>query len=299
MSAALKAVNDLKICPGGPAHKKYRNVHLECGYVDPTAVWRHNRCPIVADDGRCTYCARLENTLRTHQLRKRKHHELRRLRIPLSPCSKPKLDALRRQCIACYRSKQQLLKTKQKLATELSSCRDKLQPITESSLRSAVEKANLPEAQQMLLEECLSAARHDSPKERRYTDKGLLLRLLFHIQTPTGYRFLHDNDVLLQPRPYTDIFLQLELAAASTSRSSRGLVDFPIINNMTVQRCTATDMSKGGCCSPLARAENSGVQRTVDVVSHRGPLRIAAERLRLLVGVLLLSPASTVADMLT
>ncbi|KAH7953411.1 hypothetical protein HPB49_007990 [Dermacentor silvarum] len=197
VSEVLKDFSELKLCSGGPPQEKYADVYLECGYVDATGVWRHNRCSILQAGE--SPCKRLNNTLRMHKYRKEKRREEKRIRIPLKSIVKEKVNALRRQRINCYRSKMQALKTKRKLFQQLLSCRDRLKILSDDLLSETLTEANLSETQQMLVRECVEAARHQSKKGRRYTNNWLLLCLLLHIRSPSAYRFFRENDVLPLP----------------------------------------------------------------------------------------------------
>ncbi|XP_040074289.1 uncharacterized protein LOC115313165 [Ixodes scapularis] len=164
-------------------------------------MWRHNRCPLLLNETelRCTFCASLSNTFRIHKASLDKRGKEQRVRMPLSPSKKKKIDILRRQRIACSRSKVRLLKRNRELEAELSMCKKDLEQLSSEKLNDVLKKLALPEPQQMLLRECISAAKCTSSKGRRYTDDWLLLCLLLHIRSPAGYRLLRENDVLPLP----------------------------------------------------------------------------------------------------
>lgn len=186
VTVALKDLDDLDICPGGPQREKYPDVQLERGYVDPAGVWRHNQCPIVQVGAwRCNFCARLASTLRIHRSRKEDCRELQRFRVPASCPSRPKVEALRKQWISCQRSNVRLRKAKERLTGELSSCRKKLEELSGNWLQKTLQEANLTEAQQRLVEECASAGQHKSKTGKKYDNNWLLLSLLLNIRTST------------------------------------------------------------------------------------------------------------------
>lgn len=83
-------------------------------------------------------------------------------------------------------------KIKTKSGTELLACQKELKLWEEDGLKEALKKVDLPDAQQMLIMECVSAAKTKSKKGR---NNWLLLCLLLHIRTPAGYRFLRNNDI--------------------------------------------------------------------------------------------------------
>lgn len=160
VSKALEAFGKVNLCAGGQAESKFSGVHPECAYVDKTRVWRHNRCALVEQvREQCSSCASLNNTLRIHKVRLEKRKKELRVRIPLSPSKKPKNVQLRKQRTACYRSKLRLLKSKQKLKAELSACQRELKLLGEDGLQAALKRSNLPEAQRMLIMECVPVAK--------------------------------------------------------------------------------------------------------------------------------------------
>ncbi|CAN7995612.1 unnamed protein product, partial [Ixodes hexagonus] len=200
VSEAHESFHKVNLCAGGPAQSKFPSVHPECAYVDKNGVWRQKRCTLVEQERKqCNSCASLNNTLRIHQTRLEKRRTELRLRIPLSPSKKMKVVQPRKQRIACYRSKLRLLKSKQKLEAQLTACQNERKLLEEGGLKEALERTNLPNAQQMLIMECVSAAKTKSKKGIRYTDNWLLLCLLLYIRTPAGYRLLRDNDILPLP----------------------------------------------------------------------------------------------------
>lgn len=69
----------------------------------------------------------------------------------------------------------------------------------EEEVTEKLKGLNLPPAQLLLLEECISAAKCTSKTYRRYTDDWLLLCLLLNIRSPATYAFLRTNDVLPLP----------------------------------------------------------------------------------------------------
>ncbi|KAH7954270.1 hypothetical protein HPB49_017123 [Dermacentor silvarum] len=62
-----------------------------------------------------------------------------------------------------------------------------------------MRKASFPETDCMLLKECVKAAKAASKRGMRYHQDWLLLCLLLHIRTSSGYRFLRENNILPLP----------------------------------------------------------------------------------------------------
>ncbi|KAM7284755.1 uncharacterized protein ISCGN_001849 [Ixodes scapularis] len=203
LAHALKVLDRLVLCSGGPMHKDYPQVRPECAFVDLRDVWRHNRCTFVTStDGQCPACRSLKNTLRIHaaRLEKKKAAHSTKLRlVTFSPAKKAKVEQLKKARIACRRSRLRLFKSRQKLQEELTGCWQKLHDVQQDSLHELLAAANLSNAQLSVVEECIAAAKCKSKRQRRYDDNWLLLCLLLHIRTPTGYLFLRENDILPLP----------------------------------------------------------------------------------------------------
>lgn len=66
---------------------------------------------------------------------------------------------LRRARIACYKSKVRLQKQKHNLEQELANCKSKLLEISNETLERLSREANLPEAQKLVLKECVAAGK--------------------------------------------------------------------------------------------------------------------------------------------
>ncbi|CAN7948566.1 unnamed protein product, partial [Ixodes hexagonus] len=128
----VNAFDQKPVFAGGPAYKMFPGIHPECASTDKMGMWRHNRCPLLLNETelRCTFCTSLSNTLRIHKARLEKRGKEQRVRMPLSPSKKKKIDILRRQRIACSRSKVRLLKRKRELEAELSMCKKDLEQLS-------------------------------------------------------------------------------------------------------------------------------------------------------------------------
>lgn len=124
---------------------------------------------------------------------------MKRIRLVSSPSKKSRIDLLRKARIACYKCKVGLLKGKKKLEAELGKCKMKLKQMSDETVDCISHEANLTEAQQLVLRECVAAGKTGSKEGRQYSDNWIILCLLLHIRSPTGYRFLMENEVLELP----------------------------------------------------------------------------------------------------
>ncbi|KAH6945673.1 hypothetical protein HPB50_009587 [Hyalomma asiaticum] len=91
------------------------------------------------------------------------------------------------------------MKRNELLARQLQNTRQELMKLQDEEISEKLRGLDIPPMQLVLLEECISAARATSAKNRRYSDDWLLLCLLMHIRSPASYSFLRNNEVLPLP----------------------------------------------------------------------------------------------------
>lgn len=93
--------------------------------------------------------------------------------------------------------------TIKKLRGEIEKIKENLNTQNEQMLEDAMAGKNIPIYQQEALKEILSSASRKNAKGRRYSDKWILLCLLFHLKSPRGYDFILNNKILPLPFPST------------------------------------------------------------------------------------------------
>lgn len=200
----LKHVEEIRLCAGGPSTLEYPDVEPKSAFVDMYDKWRHNSCQVIlnTDASVCQKCTSLSDTLRIHQKRKlvkKRKGKSQGLRTLPWQQNKNKIAALRRANYALKRSKSRLLKRFKNLSAELKQARQRIETLSEEELDVKLSQMNLPSAQLTAVKECISAARFQNRKSRRYTEDWLLMCLLLHIRSPAAYSFLRGNDVLPLP----------------------------------------------------------------------------------------------------
>nr|XP_054923076.1 uncharacterized protein LOC129382872 [Dermacentor andersoni] len=226
IECAVRVFHEMHVCAGGPSGEMYNNIRPECAYIDKCGTWRHNRCLLVTESTSCNACAKLKDVLRIHAARKKKNSQLKHIRIPASPSKKTRIEMLRRARIACYKSKVRLQKQKHNLEQELANCKSKLLEISNETLERLSREANLPEAQKLVLKECVAAGKARSKNGRRYSDDWILLCLLLHIRSPGGYRFLMESEILALPSVRTiHRYISLEPSFATKVPEKGGTLD--------------------------------------------------------------------------
>ncbi|KAH9377962.1 hypothetical protein HPB48_015074 [Haemaphysalis longicornis] len=221
----LKHAEEIRLCAGGPSTLEYPDVEPKSAFVDMYDKWRHNSCQVILNTNSsvCKKCTSLSDTLRIHQKRKlenKRKGKAQGLRTLPWQQNKDKIAALRRANYALRRSKSRLLKRFKNLSIELKQARQRIHTLSEEELDVKLSQMNLPSAQLTAVKECISAARFENKKSRRYTEGWLLMCLLLHIRSPAAYSFLRGNDVLPLPC-VTTIRRYLSLVRAKCGFDSR------------------------------------------------------------------------------
>ncbi|KAH7964173.1 hypothetical protein HPB51_027589 [Rhipicephalus microplus] len=204
VESMLKVVDGIDVCRGGPSLKDFPDVSPECAFVDCQKSWRHNKCLLVTPGGAiCRLCSGLVDTLRIHADRRAARAKqgipLKRFRLSVVPTQQQKLSALRHARSAVQRSRARLAKRNKLLLEQLQAAMKELTDLQEQDIKEKLKGFDIPPAQLLLIEECVSVARCASKTSRRYTDDWILLCLLLHIRSPATYSFLRNNDILPLP----------------------------------------------------------------------------------------------------
>lgn len=199
----LQSLHEIPICGGGPKTSVYPLAHPESASVDACNRWRHKKCPLlVRGNSTCKWCSSLSDTLRIRQKREMDKRNgtkpTKRYRFSSVPSS-DRMLAFRRARNALKRSKERLLKRVKVLREEMKQAQAKMQSMSMEVLNEKLGALKLPAPQVELIKECVSAAKCRSKNNRRYTEHWILICLLLHIRSPSGYSFLRDNEILPLP----------------------------------------------------------------------------------------------------
>ncbi|KAH8027515.1 hypothetical protein HPB51_007065 [Rhipicephalus microplus] len=203
ITTLLKNLENLHLCGGGPTANEYFYAQMECALVDVCGRWRHRKCAqVLSANGACQRCAGLSDMLRVHQRRAllRKNEKGAHTNFRMSNFrNNEKVRVFQRAQYALKRAKDRLTKRIKGLQQALKTMQDQFASISNESLREKLEKLDVPNAQLMVIHECIAAAKATGKKNRRYTENRLLLCLLLHIRNSSTYAFLRNNDILPLP----------------------------------------------------------------------------------------------------
>ncbi|KAH9371889.1 hypothetical protein HPB48_019333 [Haemaphysalis longicornis] len=168
ITSVLKNLESLHLCGGGPTAKEYPHAQLECAFVDVCGRWRHRKCAqVLSASGTCQRCGGLSDTPRVHQRRAllRKQEKGARTNFRMSNFrNHEKVRVFRRAQYALKRAKDRLTKRVKGLQQALKTMQDQFASISNESLQEKLDKLHVPNAQLMVIQECIAAAKATGKK---------------------------------------------------------------------------------------------------------------------------------------
>lgn len=201
----IKNVETFNICE---AYKDiYEAEYTSIAIRESNNTLRHKKCTIILkNETQCNFCKNISYIL--DKKRKRLNDSdvkpVKRIRIDnLSPRKKKIIDDIRKRKHAITQYNIRNVSTIKELREKMEEMQKKINSRDEQMLEDAMAGKNVPMNQQQALKEILSASSRKNVKSRRYSDKWILLCLLFHMKSPKGYHFILDNKILPLPSPST------------------------------------------------------------------------------------------------
>ncbi|XP_029347311.1 uncharacterized protein LOC115034437 [Acyrthosiphon pisum] len=86
-----------------------------------------------------------------------------------------------------------------RLKNILSEVQNQMKNCSDTIIQQSLESAGINTNQCNLIKEIFAAAKVKNPKGRRYSEDWMMLCLLFQIRSPSGYKFLKDQNILPFP----------------------------------------------------------------------------------------------------
>lgn len=200
----IKILEIFNICEA--YNKKDETEYTSVALKENNNTLRHNKYPIVLEKSiQCNFCKSLSYILDRKKKRLNdKGNEVKRIRTDnLPPTEKNMIDDIRKQKHNLIKCKNRKICTIKKLQEEIEKIRENLSAKNEKILEDAMAGKNIPMYQQEALKEILSSLSRKNAKGRRYSDKLILLCLLFHMKSPKGYNFILNNKILPLLSPST------------------------------------------------------------------------------------------------
>ncbi|CAI6357865.1 unnamed protein product [Macrosiphum euphorbiae] len=197
----LKLLDSAILCQGVESIKTYDDIQSTLGPKCEKLFdqWHHSSCTQILTNGQfsrssniCLWCRRLLYIIKNKESRKSK-------RPYFSPNKKKTIKQLKK---VKYVIKQKYSRASLKIARlqrDLIEIQNKMKDISDSSLNNMLNASNIPECQTKLVQEIFNAAKMKNPKNRKYSENWMLLCLLFQIRSPSGYKFLREQNILRLP----------------------------------------------------------------------------------------------------
>ncbi|XP_050060677.1 uncharacterized protein LOC126551448 isoform X2 [Aphis gossypii] len=198
----IKIFDTISLCKGAVPSNKYRDVKLSTIPIERCGMWWHSKCITVlpkddsSNSDTCIWCKRLWYIVKSEKLRQRNNQSIRTF---FSPTKKKTISKIRKakNTITKKFSRAHLKITC--LQNHLKNIKDKMKKITHCNLDKVLQNSDIPNCQSELIHEIFKAAKLKNPKNRKYSENWLLLCMLFQIRSPSGYKFLRDQNILPLP----------------------------------------------------------------------------------------------------
>lgn len=202
----IKIFETFNICEAYKAN--YKTEYTSVALNESNNIIRHKKCPIVLQNTtQCNCCKSLRYILdKKRQRLDDKGSQIKAERIradKISPTKKNVLDNIRKQKHIVTQCKNRKICTVETLREEIEKIQGNINAKTGKMLEDAIAEKNIPIHQQEALREIVSSSSKNNAKGRRYSDKWILLCLLFHMRSPKGYDFILNNKILPLPSPST------------------------------------------------------------------------------------------------
>lgn len=166
---------------------------------DNFSLWRSNGCLLVGQRKKCNICAKLRKLLKQKASRYMKRVTVKRVRVLSNSMDQKKLSIMRKK-INVERRLRNRQKLRIKFLTDsLTQKQNEFAAVRDQLLEEQCDIFNVAEAQKMLLQEILAAAKTKNTNGRRYTKQWLMLCILMNIRSPGYYEFLRKNKIVPLP----------------------------------------------------------------------------------------------------
>ncbi|CAH1710606.1 unnamed protein product [Aphis gossypii] len=161
---------------------------------------RNLNCSIIIPHGYyCFPCARTRKMLKQRSARLVAQCSPKRVTLKMTPKSKKKLSLLQKRNELLRKQKKNCINKIKLLRQNMSELMSKFENVSKESISQKLTEMNCSGYQKTIIEEIVSAAKISNPKGRRYSDEWIMLCMLLHIRTPSGYNFCKKNDILPLP----------------------------------------------------------------------------------------------------
>lgn len=200
----ITTMDQLNVCRGSLLQNDLTESNCKIVHKDIRGIWCHNKCSLLVDPRNkeqiCIFCCRIKRTVK-QKLRRMtaSGRDMKRIHIVISPKRKIALTKLREKLGTAKKATTRANLKISELGKELEDLRIKLQGCEASVISEHLQNGKITANTATALKEILSDAKRKGPQGRRYSEDWILLCMLLHMRSPTGYRFIHENGILPVP----------------------------------------------------------------------------------------------------
>lgn len=216
--STIHCMNVCKGCAGSSVDEHLKNSICNTLSKDSSDMWRHNDCSLLLSNvTTCKFCRSAQKTLATRFRRwKTGKVKNKRTNAPISPTQKKKIIRLRDNLRTARISQAKALKRCKSLKEELDIVQKRMAHCKNIDVEEHVQSGKITPNQAHVLKQIIDAAKHENSKGRNYSEEWMLLCMLLHMRSSSGYEFLRSNEILPLPcvrtirryAIYSIIFLQ-------------------------------------------------------------------------------------------
>jgi len=201
------------MCSGVKIPEEDRKYLTKTTYKDTSDSFRHINCSLILNTTvsnpidlkainknkkpeNCKFCKKILNLIKE---KKSRSPRLKRIHIQVTPSKKLKLKALRNRNKLNTESKKRIQNKLSKILIEFKELKIKFRSLEHDTIVEKLIKNNTPPNHLLLIKEIFAAAEKKGPKGNRYTEDWIMLCMLLHIRSPSGYSFMRENKLLPLP----------------------------------------------------------------------------------------------------
>ncbi|XP_071640111.1 uncharacterized protein [Temnothorax longispinosus] len=186
-------------CNGSAVEQEMQRLHCRTVKKDFTGSWRHINCiGLLSNTTVCQFCRTAKKSI-ANILRRLNKSKSQKIQATTFTEKKMLWLKLQSKCRKALQAKRQSRKKVKTLKSELQDIRSQMARLTTSDLEKHVQDGNIPQNQLHTLSQIIDAAKRKNSKGRKYSEEWILLCMLMHMRSASGYEFLRSNEILPLP----------------------------------------------------------------------------------------------------
>lgn len=194
----LCSIHHLKICNGCKVPEELKQLETDVTFKDSQDILRHINCQWLTRYTQCLNCRQGKRTLRQRHSRHTSQPTPKRIRIRATGAMKRHLIQKNNKITNSKKRIVKLRRSNQGLRERLEDCQKQVSEMSQVTLEESLNKHAVTNHRTVVME-IFNAAKWKGPKGNRYGEDWLMLCILLHMRSPTGYRFINENHILPLP----------------------------------------------------------------------------------------------------